>query len=142
MTPNLSKYIILTLVIFGCSSTIHSVKLSTLKINGKKQNELIQDRIPNYGIGSPDGCVIMGEISLNLETVGKDSIRGTVRESDKHQALPFATVKLQSDKQNDLSLQTDSAGNFRTRIPPELKAIQIEYIGFRTLTVDLTEMKK
>jgi len=140
--PKLYIIFLLTFVLDGCSSTSSGIELSTLIINGKKQNKLIQDRNPDYGIDSRDGCVVMGEISLSLETFAQDSIKGTTRESENEEALPFATVRLRADKQEDLTLHTDSTGNFRTRIPAGLQEIQIVYIGFRTLTADLTDLKE
>lgn len=141
MKQPLCNILLLSLALNSCSSTRSLIELPTLVINGKEQNKLIQDRTPpKYGIDSPEGCVAMGEISLNIETFGQDSLKGTARESGSHQALPFATVILISNKQEVLTLQTDIDGHFITRIPEGLHQIQIEYFGFRTLTVDLSNL--
>lgn len=78
----------------------------------------------------------MYELSLTLKTIGKDSISGIVREKEQ-EVLPFAGVTIKTTDKQSLELSTDSLGNFKTQIPKGFNGIQIDYIGFRSLIVNM-----
>ena len=57
---------LLLVIAAGCSAVPKGYKLSEFYFNGKKDNTRIESRIPDYGDGHPDGCMVMGEMSLAL----------------------------------------------------------------------------
>jgi hypothetical protein len=126
------------ILLFGCRSVKQSAPQSTFSINGKECNECIKNRTPDYGIDNKDGCIILGEISLSLIFISIDSIAGVVVDSKTAEPIPIARVKfIQKTPEGAKVVNSDSLGEFQTRLTNGLKRIQIEYIGYRTLLIDL-----
>ena len=101
-------------------------------------NECIKNRTPDYGIDNKDGCIILGEISLSLLFISTDSITGVVVDSKTAEPIPFAKVQfIQKTPEGAQVVNSDSLGEFQTRLTNGLEKIQVEYIGYRTLLIDL-----
>ncbi len=99
--------LILTLLISSCSGTKNLTELSELTIENRPSNKLIVERKPDYGIDGRDGCVVMGEISMNINELeyGK-SIRGKVFDSKTKEPLINAKLKLTIEQNGSLKKRT------------------------------------
>ena len=99
--------LILTFLISSCSGTKNLTELSELTIENKSSNKLIVDRKPDYGISGRDGCVVMGEISMNITELkyGK-SIRGKIFDSETKEPLINAKLKLTIDQNGSEKYRT------------------------------------
>lgn len=51
-----------------------------LLYNGKSCNSLITNRVPEYGIASRDGCIVMREIILELQDIDAQTVEGLVKD--------------------------------------------------------------
>ncbi len=129
---------LITVLLFGCRSIKQSAPQSTFSINGKECNKCIMNRIPDYGIDNKDGCVVLGEISLSLIFKSTDSIAGVVTDSKTSEPIPFAKVHLfKKTPEGARVLSSDSLGEFQIKLTNRLEKIQIEFVGYRTLLIDL-----
>lgn len=138
---NASIILALVLILSGCSTSRHHFALSNLKIEGKAKNSLIENRKPDYGDGHRDGCVVMGQISMDIDTLNDIIVIGKVTDSKTNEPLLFASILLVFCDTDNLKSKTDSIGQFSIDYSFKLCKIQTEYVGYRTLYVDLTRMK-
>ncbi len=137
-----SIIIILFLVLLNSCSSKRNFKLSEFKFQGKEHNELIQDRYPFYDIDSPYGDVRMGQISLSIDKYDKDTLSGTVTDSETDDGLLFPKVELYFQNERDsITIIADSLGKFKTNIPSRLKKLKVSYIGYEPLIIDLLSLK-
>jgi len=132
--------LILTFLISSCSGTKNLTELSELTIENKSSNKLIVDRKPDYGISGRDGCVVMGEISMNITELkyGK-SIRGKIFDSETKEPLINAKLKLtidQNGSEKTSDVYSDENGIYKSELVGELKKMEVEYIAYRTLRID------
>ncbi|NAY90458.1 hypothetical protein GTQ34_00880 [Muricauda sp. JGD-17] len=104
------------------------------------------DRDPDYGIDRRDGCIVMGEISMNISQLeyGK-SVRGKVFDAQTKEPLTNAKLIL-SIKQNGSTekkkISTDENGIYQSDVlHGKLKKIEVEYLGYRNLKIDLKKQK-
>lgn len=114
--------------------------LSDLTIKNKKSNDLIKNRVPDYGIDGGDGCVVMSEISMNIIDLKKDYIRGNVFDSKTNEPLIYGNINLYIDngqKIETMNLNSDSNGFFSTEFKGKLTEIEVDYIAYRNLKVEL-----
>ncbi|HET8963666.1 MAG TPA: carboxypeptidase-like regulatory domain-containing protein [Chitinophagales bacterium] len=134
----LKRYILIPLL----SSCIvrNGAKLSSFTILGKNHNQFIENRVPDYGDGRRDGCVVEGQLSLNLNALKKDSIAGIVFDSKTSEPIAFSTIRLVQENNSTNQVTTDSLGEFHIKLKYKIIEIQIEYIGYRTLNVNLTKL--
>jgi hypothetical protein len=132
--------LILTILISSCSGTKNLTELSELTIENKSSNKLIVDRKPDYGISGRDGCVVMGEISMNVTELKKGkSISGKVFDSETKNPLINAKIKITIDQngtEKTSDIYSDKNGIYISDLFGELKKIEVEYIGYRTLKID------
>jgi len=129
---------LIAVLLYGCRSMNQTAPQSTFSINGKECNKCIENRIPDYGIDNKDGCVVLREISLSLIFISTDSIAGVVTDSKTAEPIPFAKVQLfQKTPEGARVFNSDSLGEFRIRLTNRLEKIQIEFVGYRTLLIDL-----
>ena len=133
--------LILTILISSCGGTKNLIELSELTVENKRSNKLIVNRKPDYGISGRDGCVTMGEISMNIsELNNKKSIRGKVFDSETKEPLINAKLKLsieQNGSNKTSEINSDVNGIYEAEFNGELKKIEVEYIAYRTLKIDL-----
>ncbi|WP_348800190.1 hypothetical protein [Flavobacterium adhaerens] len=128
-------YLFLFLILFGCRTKYH-YPLSQFKLNGKIKNNYIQERKPEYGDGNRDGCIILSEISLNLN-ISNDSIIGKVLDTKSGEGLISASVYLQFENNEETSIITNQNGDFSAKTSKKLLSIKIQYLGFRQIYVKL-----
>ncbi len=136
--------LILTVLIASCGGTKNLTELSELTVENKRLNKLIVDRKPDYGISGRDGCVIMGEISMNIAELNNGkSIRGKVFDSETKEPLINAKLKL-SVKQNGMNstseINSDENGIYQAKFKGELKKIEVEYVAYRNLKINLEKL--
>ena len=135
MKSLIDKLILALLIIMGCKTSEPDITYSNLIIEGKNYNKLIKDRIPDYGNGHKDGCIIERQISLTFPIMKRDSITGLVTDSKSHAILPFANIEM-TYTDYTIKLHTDSLGQFHssTGIP---FMIQVNSIGYRSLNINI-----
>jgi hypothetical protein len=134
-----------SLLLFGCYSHKHDLKYPDLKIKGKKSNKYIVNRIAEYGNGYQDGCIIGGQMSLNIDVMSKDSIAGFIFDSKSKEPLYFSTVRLINidlESTDTLEIIADEKGTFTSAIKTFPNKVEVKYIGYRTLNIDLTDYEK
>tara|TARA_R110002049_G_scaffold98598_2_gene240041 strand:- start:636 stop:1067 length:432 start_codon:yes stop_codon:yes gene_type:complete len=141
----ISKPIILFLIIislFGCVKGKYYLEYPELRIEGQKSNQYIVNRTTDYDIGYQDGCIKGAQISLNIKKLSKDSIVGLVLDSRSKSPLPFSKVRIyffKNEQTDTLHLTTNFKGKFscKTQVIPD--RIEVEYVGYRTLNIDLMD---
>ncbi|MEZ2444952.1 hypothetical protein AB6805_24665 [Chitinophaga sp. RCC_12] len=103
--------------------------------NGKNYNELITNRVPEYGIAARDGCVVMGEIQLELRDIDAEKIEGWVKDAATGDTLVGASIKIQRRNKHMETLATDSLGRFLMSKSPSVTELHVLYLGFRELNI-------
>lgn len=84
----------------------------------------------------------MGQISLHIDRYDNDILSGTVTDSETDKGLLFPQVELYFESEKDsIVILADSLGKFKTNIPDQLKRIKVNYVGFETLSIDLSDLK-
>jgi hypothetical protein len=131
-------------LLLGCYANPYDLKYPDLKIKGKKANQYIVNRATNYGNGNQDGCIIGHQISLNIDWLSNDSIAGLVLDSKSKEPLYFSTIELSfSDNHpiDTLRFTANEKGEFNGLIKHIPKKIEVIYIGYKTLIIDLSQYK-
>lgn len=129
----------------SCYSSRDKLSYSQLKIEGKRSNQLIVDRIPIYGNGHKDGCIVERQMSIDISQLSNDSIIGTIFDSQTKQPVYFSTLYLISNKNaipDTLSLFVNEKGEFAASLEQFPAQITAQFIGHRTLGIDLSNYKK
>ena len=133
-------FLILTIVITGCSGIKNPVALPQLTIENRKANKLIVNRKPDYGNGHRDGCIVMGEISMDIERLNEKGISGKVFDSKTKDPLAGAKLTLFVN-QNGLIKKTiissNAGGFFKGELNAKPTKIKVEFPGYRDLIIDL-----
>ncbi|MCH4824583.1 carboxypeptidase-like regulatory domain-containing protein [Gramella lutea] len=125
--------------LFSCTST-RPEYLSNLTIENKNQNRLIENRKPDYGIDGEDGCEVLGEISMNIIEIEPGFIKGKIYDSENKDPLINADIYLilSGEKENDtLNIYSDLDGNFQKEFDGVIQEIEVNYIAFRNLKVNM-----
>ena len=125
-------------VSFSCSTARGDLKLSKLVVNGKVRNSLIEDRVPKYGDGRKDGCVVMGQIFLTINTTNGSLIKGVVRDVKTVEPLSGAVIQVWSSRnERSFKYKTDVLGRFQLKQEFVITRLEIQSIGYRTMIIDL-----
>jgi hypothetical protein len=120
----------------SCSS-IREYKLSKFDFNNKSHNSLILNRIPDYGDGHLDGCIVMSEMHLSLKREVKDSIVGVVKDAKTTEPV-IAEIKIYfKDLEQPITLTNNGSGTFSFTKIKEIDMVSISSIGYRRLVIDL-----
>lgn len=106
-----------------------------LVYNGKNCNQLIIDRLPDYGISGRDGCIVGREIVLELKDIDTQQVEGWIKDAETGEALVGASIKLQRKNGSNETLKTDSYGRFLMNKSSPLKKLNVEYLGYRILKI-------
>lgn len=112
-----------------------------LLYNGKHFNSLITNRVPEYGIASRDGCIVMGEIMLELRDIDAQTVEGLVKDAKTGDILAGASIKLQRQMGSSEMFATDSLGRFRVTRASPVKYLHVNYLGYRMLNIKGAEGK-
>ncbi|TDQ28142.1 P-loop NTPase family protein [Zeaxanthinibacter enoshimensis] len=102
------------------------------------------DRKPDYGIDGRDGCVVMGEISMDIYGFenGK-SIRGKVFGSETRDPLVNAKLTLFIDQEGStkkIEIVANEDGIYQSVLNGKLSKIEVDYIAYRTLRIDIGKL--
>jgi hypothetical protein len=116
------------------------VHISELWYNGKRHNSLIVDRIPDYGDGRPDGCVIMGEMKLALRDTDQQTVEGLVKDVDNGKPVLSEVWMLRKDGSSD-TFKTDMQGRFVFTRSSPVKKLRVRSIAYRPLQVEASGRK-
>ena len=120
----------------SCSS-IREYKLSKFDFNNKSHNSLILNRLPDYGDGHLDGCIVMSEMHLSLKREVKDSIVGVVKDTKTNEPV-IAEIKIYfKDLEQPITLTNNGSGTFSFTKIKEIDMVSISSIGYRRLVIDL-----
>jgi hypothetical protein len=119
----------------SCVNKYHGQKLSVFSINSKIKNNKIIDRFPDYGDGRRDGCVVMSEMQIDLDTRGQTIVSGIVRDVTTKASLDAATIKVLTRTGEDTVLLSNKDGKFVFYLEDQLSRLEITYIGYRNLVV-------
>ena len=130
------SHVIFFFVLVGCYSARHGIKLSKYSYNDKFRNSYIVNRVPDYGDGHRDGCIIQGEFFLSLKSPVNSEIIGVVKDVNTLEPMPGATVTLWFKGQADPSkMAADSLGQFKVFPKSDVVKIEVNFIGWRTMTI-------
>jgi len=133
---------LLLVIAAGCSAVPKGYKLSEFYFNGKKDNTRIESRIPDYGDGHPDGCMVMGEMSLAVNYSAAGFFEGVVTDVNSQITIPGANVTISAGNDTtQLTFWTDSSGVFKLNKRTSVDYIGISCIGYRNLKVKLAGKK-
>ncbi len=77
---------------------------------------------------------------MAIDTLSDKFVTGKVTDSKTNEPLLFASMFLVLST-DTLKSETDGTGRFSIEYSGKLHKIQTEYLGYRTLYVDLTRMK-
>tara|TARA_R110002049_G_scaffold307457_1_gene507997 strand:- start:176 stop:619 length:444 start_codon:yes stop_codon:yes gene_type:complete len=136
--------IIAAILISSCSGTKNLTELSELTIDNRPVNKLIVDRNPDYGIDGRDGCVVMGEISMDIaELENGKSIRGKVFDSGTRNPLTNAKLTLFIDEEGStkkIEIEANENGIYQSELNGKLNKIEVDYIAYRTLKIDIRKL--
>lgn len=136
--------LLLIFLISSCSGTKKLTHFPELTIANQQRNKLIIDRKPDYGLGRRDGCISMDEISMEITALdnGK-SICGKIFNARTKEPIVYATLQLSiNDNGLDkkLEIHSNKNGIYQTELKGKLKKIEVDYIGYRTLIIDLKKL--
>lgn len=125
---------------FVSCTTPRKYTLSKFSYNTKLKNSYIVNRIPDYGDGHKDGCLILGEMHFYLNKIAKNSFTGIVKDAYTNTVLKNADIIIeQTGSENKLTLFSNEEGAFEFSLKETIKKIHISYLGYRSLTIDFTE---
>ena len=133
------KFFATCLALSSCASLPPGYKLSKFSYNGGYHNNLIVSRVPDYGDAHADGCVILREMHLSLETLENRVVSGEVKDVKSVQPLSNAHVEVFFRNNGaPLVLSSDSSGKFQFNLVARVRQISISYLGYRSLIVDFS----
>lgn len=109
------KYILSTIIVFTLYScaTYKGITLSVATINGKKANQKIINRYPDYGDGHADGCLVMAEMRADLSiNKSKTVLSGKITDVINDQRMRNADVTIMMKDSTQAKIKTDENGEF------------------------------
>jgi len=139
------KYIILlifSICLSACFSNREKFVLSKFSYNNKFRNSLIVDRVPDYGDGHSEGCIVMGEMYLSLTSSSHVETLGEIYDAKTLEPLSGAILKVYLKNQEaPIKINSDMHGKFKLIKQSEILKMESSYIGYRDLSIDLSRSK-
>ena len=137
----MKRILILMFLTVFCNSVFSqsSTEMPELRIEDKTANNLIVDRKPDYGFVGRDGCVVMDEISMDINELNQKLIRGKIFNSKTKEPLIGAQIYLfiiQNDSIQQIDIKADSDRLYKSELKGKLNKMNVEYIGYRNLKID------
>ena len=124
----------------GCAATYEGRKLCSFYFNDKNRNSYIVDRFPDYGDGHKDGCIVEGEIKLEMRSTDKTIFNGKVSDAGNNESLRAVNIYVYSRLSSQPKIMvTNERGEFSFEKSDEIVKIKVEALGFRTLLLDFSE---
>lgn len=103
--------------------------------NGKNKNHWIVNRIPDYGDGHRDGCIVMGELKVSLKETSKGVYEGEVRDREDDELFTYATLIINDGTKEKRELHTDQYGKFSFQYTLPIQTISFKGTYQRELRV-------
>ncbi len=126
----------------NCSSTRHGVKLSQFSYNERYHNSLIVDPVPDYGLTGKDGCVVEGQFLLSLKSSVNSEVVGVVKDVKSLEPIIGANVSVWFEGLNSpVLIVADANGEFKFVRQSAVTKIEVQFVGWRTLVVDLNRSR-
>lgn len=119
------------LILYACNSS-RGISLSVLTINGKSKNGKIVNRLPDYGDGRSDGCIIMSEMRVDI--IKKDDFKnftGKITDVTNGTSLGNATINIKTENDQSINLTTNRDGQFEVTSSQRVISLRVDYIGYR-----------
>ena len=129
-------FFLITLI--SCGGNQKVADLSELTVGNQDFNDLIVNRVPDYGIDGGDGCVVMEEISMNITELDDHQIKGFIFNSKSKQPLVNAELNLfvfKNGLMDTTNIRSDENGIYESELNGRLKKIEVQYIAHRNLLV-------
>lgn len=128
--------LIFILLLVGCYSGRHGVKLSKYSYNDKFHNSLIVNRVPDYGDGHRDGCIIHNEFLLSLKSSVNSEVIGYVKDVETLESMSGANISIWfQGEASPANVVADSNGQFKFVRVTDVVKIEVNFIGWRTMVV-------
>ncbi|PKP47216.1 MAG: hypothetical protein CVT95_05920 [Bacteroidetes bacterium HGW-Bacteroidetes-12] len=135
------RYILISLILFlfsGCISHKRHYELSNFSLNGKEQNQLIFNRLPDYGYGGKDGCIIERQFSLS-RSLDSTFLSGEITDAESKEPVGFSIVRCFSNGKNFTYIISDENGYFECDLTEQLDVIEVKSVGYQTLIIDFDQ---
>lgn len=135
---NIFKVCSLFIVILSLTLTAYAqseIVYSTLTYNGKNLDKLIIGRIPEYGLGAKDGCIIEPQMKLSFKDIDAKCVEGMLKETVYDIPLHNADIFLIKAKRVVDTLHTDSLGCFILQKTASFDQLNIQRRSFRDITI-------
>jgi hypothetical protein len=125
----------------GCGSSSglgksYSYKPSNVTWNGRTVNTLIENRFPEYGMGTANGCCVKAQFSMDVVTKDDKTIIGDIKNSESGDPAHFASVIFFQENQTD-TVTSGFDGKFTHTIHTELERIEVNNFGYETLVLNI-----
>ena len=131
------------MLFWGCTTVAPRYKLSKFSYNGRTHNDFIVNRIPDYGDGHLDGCLVMAEMYLSLRSLENGIVSGELKDAKSLESLQKGQVKIFfKDIESPIIITSDSSGKFQFDRIAKVEKISVYYVGYRGLTVDLSNTRQ
>jgi hypothetical protein len=124
--------IFFALVVLISCVTSYKTELPQLTVDSKTPNRKIVNRYPDYGIAGKDGCIIMREMHLLLNTKTNGKLLGRVTSVSDNMGLVNASLTITDKSGKNYMVVSDSIGNFEIDFEEQLASAKAQYVGFRT----------
>lgn len=128
-------YLLTTIVVLVSCSARKKYNLSKFSYNQRSYNSLIKNRIPKYGNGLADGCIIMSEMNLIMEDSARNYIRGVIKDVATSEPLVAAHVLVRYADSTLNGAYTDKYGKFTLSNGQSIREIDINCLGYRRLWI-------
>lgn len=132
----LYSLLVFSLMFSACVHRYQRLPLSVVTVNGKYKNHLIADRIPDYGDGHADGCVVEPQMRVDIKTINQSSISGVISDVKTKAPLAGASITCLAKIGQTFKVQANTQGIFRVDSATRLNRIEITYVGYRSLVVN------
>lgn len=111
--------------------------LPSFDYNGKSKNHWIVNRIPDYGDGHRDGCVVLGELEVSLQEKSPGEFTGWVEDIEEKELPVYATLIVNEGLAHERELHTDQYGKFSFRYDQPIETISFLGNYQRKLTINM-----
>ncbi len=109
--------------------------LPHFEFNGKNKSHWIINRIPDYGDGHRDGCIVSGEWKVSLKETSQGVYEGEVRDREDDEFFTYATLIINDGTKEKRELRTDQYGKFSFQYTLPIQTISFKGTYQRELRV-------
>lgn len=135
------RYLLISLILLlfvGCMSHKRHYELPTFSLNGKEQNQLIFDRVPEYGDGNKDGCIVGAQFSLSI-SLDSTFLSGEITDAESKEPVGFSIVRCFSKGKNFVNIAANENGYFECNLTEQPDVMEVKSVGYRTLIIDFNQ---